>query len=67
MVADCLWDFEWFIKPMKRKLQTKSLGTWKQYVKYLITKNPGVPLKKLLSGYSRSEFDRFKKNPKIFV
>ena len=37
------------------------------YVKYLVKKNPGVPLKKLITGYDKNEYERFKKNPKLFV
>jgi hypothetical protein len=47
---------------------TKSgFGNWRMYVKYLIKKNPGVPLKKLITGYDKREYEKFKKNPKLFV
>jgi len=46
---------------------TKSFGYWKMYVKYLIKKNPGVPLKKLITGYDKKEYAKFKKDPKLFV
>ena len=42
-------------------------GKWRMYVKYLVKKNPGVPLKKLITGYDKKEYERFKKNPKLFV
>ena len=42
-------------------------GHWKMYVKYLMKKNPGVALKKLITGYDKKEYERFKKNPKLFV
>jgi len=40
---------------------------WRKYVKYLIRKNPGKPLKQLLKNYSKSEYEKFKKNPKLFI
>jgi hypothetical protein len=40
---------------------------WRRYVKYLIRENPGVPLKKLLKTYSKTQYAEFKKNPKAFV
>ena len=43
------------------------MNFWRRYVKYLVTKNPGVPLKKLLQTYSKKEYEEFKKNPKSFV
>ena len=49
------------------KMTKSSFGYWKMYVKYLIKKNPGVPLKKLITGYDKKEYEKFKKNPKLFV
>ena len=40
---------------------------WKRYVKYLMQKYPGVPLKKLLKNYDKKEYEKFKENPKNFV
>lgn len=42
-------------------------GVWRRYVKYLIAKNPNVPLKKLLQTYDKKEYDAYKKNPKSFI
>ena len=50
------------IRPKK-----SGFGNWKMYVKYLMKKNPGVALKKLITGYDKKEYERFKKNPKLFV
>ena len=50
----------------KGKAKT-GFGKWRMYVKYLVKKNPGVPLKKLITGYDKREYERFKKNPKLFV
>jgi hypothetical protein len=50
------------------KKPTKTgFGKWRMYVKYLVRKNPGVPLKKLITGYDKKEYERFKNNPKLFV
>jgi len=62
LAADRVWNFEWSIKPMKPEH-----SCWRKYVRYLIQKNPGTPLKKLLSTYSKKEYAEFKKNPKAFV
>ena len=51
----------------KAKTAKTGFGKWRMYVKYLVKKNPGVPLKKLITGYDKKEYDRFKKNPKLFV
>ena len=56
------WNFELHIKMTK-----SGFGYWKMYVKYLIKKNPGVPLKKLITGYDKKEYAKFKKDPKLFV
>ena len=40
---------------------------WRQYVKYLIKKNPGKPLKTLLKNYDKKEYASYKANPKLFV
>ena len=37
---------------------------WREYVKHLIKKNPGVPLKKLLQTYDKKEYEKFKHCPK---
>ena len=58
-----VWNFESCIK----MVECKKHNCWRRYVKYLIRKNPGVPLKKLLKNYSKSEYEEFKKNPKAFV
>ena len=55
-------NFECIIKMTK-----SGFGYWKMYVKYLIKKNPGVPLKKLITGYNKKEYEKFKKDPKLFV
>ena len=47
--------------------KASGFGYWKMYVKYLIKKNPGVPLKKLITGYDKKEYAKFKKDPKLFV
>ena len=49
----------------KKKQQVPSM--WRKYVKYLIKKNPGKALKQLLKNYSKSEYEKFKKNPKLFI
>ena len=61
-------NFECSIKMTKAIRPKKSgFGNWKMYVKYLMKKNPGVALKKLITGYDKKEYERFKKNPKLFV
>ena len=50
-----------------KKPAKTGFGKWRMYVKYLVKKNPGVPLKKLITGYDKKEYERFKKNPKLFV
>ena len=50
-----------------RTATPRGFGHWKMYVKYLMKKNPGVALKKLITGYDKKEYERFKKNPKLFV
>ena len=49
----------------KPKKQLPSM--WRKYVKYLIKKNPGKPLKQLLKNYSKTEYEQFKKKPTIFL
>ena len=59
---------ECIIKMSKTKPKAKTgFGKWRMYVKYLVKKNPGVALKKLITGYDKKEYERFKKNPKLFV
>ena len=63
-------NFECSIKMTKAKYEKakqSGFGHWKMYVKYLMKKNPGVALKKLITGYDKKEYERFKKNPKLFV
>ena len=66
-------NFECSIKMTKGTSSTgkaerqNGFGNWRMYVKYLIKKNPGVPLKKLITGYDKKEYEKFKKNPKLFV
>ena len=48
----------------KAKVQFK---VWRKFVKQLVAKNPGVPLKKLLQTYDKKEYERFKHNPKKMV
>ena len=45
----------------------KKITMWRKYVKFLIRKNPGKPLKQLLKNYSKKEYEQFKKNPKLFI
>ena len=54
-------------RPAKYEKAKSGFGHWKMYVKYLMKKNPGVALKKLITGYDKKEYERFKKNPKLFV
>jgi hypothetical protein len=58
--------FECIIK-MTKAVYKKPAGNWRMYVKYLIKKNPGVALKKLITGYDKKEYIKFKANPKLFV
>ena len=37
---------------------------WREFVKHLVRKNPGVPLKRLLQTYDKKEYEKFKHNPK---
>ena len=63
-------NFECSIKMTKAtraRTTPRGFGHWKMYVKYLMKKNPGVALKKLITGYDKKEYERFKKNPKLFV
>lgn len=62
--TDSYRNFECSIKMTKAK---SGFGYWKMYVKYLIKKNPGVALKKLITGYDKKEYAKFKKDPKLFV
>jgi hypothetical protein len=59
--TDVFWNFERVIK------MGVTHDCWRRYVKYLIRENPGVPLKKLLKTYSKTQYAEFKKNPKAFV
>mgnify|MGYP006106579241 CR=1 len=52
---------------MTKAVYKKPAGNWRMYVKYLIKKNPGVALKKLITGYDKKEYIKFKANPKLFV
>jgi len=54
-------------KATRTRTTPRGFGHWKMYVKYLMKKNPGVALKKLITGYDKKEYERFKKNPKLFV
>ena len=56
-----------FKKSTGKATRQSGFGYWKMYVKYLIKKNPGVPLKKLITGYDKKEYEKFKKDPKLFV
>ena len=53
------------VKSKDKKPKTKTV--WQKFVAYMRKKKPGTPLKELLKGYDRKEYEAFKKDPKKFI
>ena len=50
-------------KQKKEKLEPA--GRWREFVRYLMETNKGVPLKTLLKNYKRSEYKSFCKKYRV--
>jgi hypothetical protein len=43
----------------KKKTKLKPGGRWKEYVRYMMETNKGVPLKTLLKNYKKEDYKKF--------
>ena len=48
--------------------ETKKINYWKLFVRFMIDKDAGkTPLKELLKNYSKEEYKKFRKNPRVYI
>ena len=49
-------------------VQSDKVKLWRAYVKYLLLKHEGKKtLKQILKTYSKADYERFKKNPRVYI
>ena len=49
-------------KHKNKKEKLKPAGRWREYVRFLMETNKGVPLKILLKNYKKTDYKKFCKN-----
>jgi len=49
-------------KTKKTKEKLKPAGRWREFVRFLMETNKGVPLKTLLKNYKKTDYQKFCKN-----
>ena len=54
------------MKTKHKKSNKNPTGKWRQYVKYMMDKNPRVPLKDLLKNYKKKDYKKFCKKNCVF-
>ncbi len=48
-------------------MKEKKINHWKSFVRFLMDRDPKTPLKKILQTYSKEEYKKFKKNPRVHI